>query len=116
MGSKNKEVKKRPKIKIKKGDIVMVCRGKDRGKTGKVLKVDYDNLRVYVEGINIVKKHVKPRNIRERGGIIEKEAPIHISNVMLVDPKTNKPTRIKIVRKEDGSFERVSKKSGEVIK
>jgi len=116
MGTKKKESKKRPKIKIKKGDIVMVCRGDDKGKIGRVLKVDYDNLRVYVEGVNLIKKHVKPKSIRERGGIIETEAPIHISNVMLIDPKTKEPTRIKIVRKEDGSFERVSKKSGEVIK
>jgi large subunit ribosomal protein L24 len=102
------------KFKIKTGDTVMVIAGKDKGKVGKVLKVIPEKERVIVEGVRIVKKHVRPNPKYPEGGIIEMEAPIHISNVMLVDPKTGKPTRvgIKIV---DGKKYRYAKRSGEII-
>ena len=102
------------KFKIKTGDTVMVIAGKDKGKVGKVLKVIPEKERVIVEGVRIVKKHVRPSPKYPEGGIIEMEAPIHISNVMLVDPKTGKPTRvgIKII---DGKKYRYAKRSGEII-
>lgn len=102
------------KLHVKKGDKVQVISGKDRGKQGVITQVIPAKERVVVEGVNIVKRHSKPSQANPQGGIIEKEAPIHVSNVMLVDPKTNKPTRIghKIV---DGKKVRVAKKSGEVI-
>jgi large subunit ribosomal protein L24 len=102
------------KFKIKAGDKVVVIAGKDKGKVGKVLKVLPEEERVIVEGVRIVKKHLRPSQKYPEGGIIEKEAPIHISNVMLLDPKTNKPTRvgIKIV---DGKKYRYAKRSGEII-
>ena len=102
------------KIKIKTGDTVRVMSGKDRGKTGTVLKVIRDKDRVLVEGVNIVTKRVKPTAEKPEGGLVEKEAPIHISNVMLVDPKEGVPTRVgyKFV---DGKKIRYSKKNGEQI-
>ncbi len=92
----------------------MVMSGKDRGKKGKILKVFRDKDRVIVEGVNIVKKRIKPSAENPQGGIVEKEAPIHISNVMLVDPKTGEPTRIGY-RFEDGKKIRYAKKSGQQI-
>ncbi|KKB34878.1 50S ribosomal protein L24 [Bacillus thermotolerans] len=101
-------------MNVKKGDKVMVITGKDKGKTGIVLAAFPKKDRVLVEGINIVKKHVKPSQINPQGGIISQEAPVHVSNVMLLDPKTNEPTRVghKVV---DGKKVRVAKKSGEVL-
>ncbi len=101
-------------MNVKKGDKVMVITGKDKGKTGIVLAAFPKKDRVLVEGINIVKKHVKPSQINPQGGIISQEAPVHVSNVMLLDPKTNEPTRVghKVV---DGKNVRVAKKSGEVL-
>ena len=102
--------------KIRRDDEVVVISGKDRGKTGTVLRVDPDKQRVYVEGLNIVKRHQRPQQVRGAqraetvGGVVEKEGPIHISNVMLVDPKDKKPTRIGITR-EDGERMRVAKRS-----
>ncbi|HEY9186328.1 MAG TPA: 50S ribosomal protein L24 [Bacteroidota bacterium] len=81
-------------MKIKKNDTVLVIAGNYKGKTGKVLKVFRDTNKVIVEGVNIVKRHSKPTQKVPQGGIIQKEAPIHVSNVMLVDPKTNEPTRV----------------------
>jgi large subunit ribosomal protein L24 len=107
-------------IKIKKGDTVRLITGKDKGKTGTVLHVEPKKSRVFVEGMNIQKRHQRPRSIRDAqragdvGGVIEKEGPIHVSNVMLLDPKTNDPTRVSIKR-EDGLRKRVAKKSGEEI-
>ena len=107
-------------LKIRTDDEVVVISGKDRGKTGKVLRVDPKKERVYVEGANIVKRHQKPRQVagaqraEQVGGVIEKEGPIHVSNVMLLDPKDGKPTRVGIVR-EDGHRFRVAKRSGERI-
>ena len=99
---------------VKKGDKVMVISGKDKGKTGVILAAFPKQERVIVEGVNIVKKHSKPSQMNPQGGIINQEAPIHVSNVMPLDPKTDTPTRVgyKIV---DGKKVRVAKKSGEVL-
>ncbi len=100
------------RVKIRRDDTVVVIGGKDRGKTGKVLRVDPKAERVFVEGLNIVKRHSKPRpGTTDPGGVVEKEGPIHISNVMLLDPQDNKPTRVGISR-EDGKRFRVAKKTG----
>ncbi len=107
------------KLKIKKGDTVYINAGNDKGKTGKVLEVIKDKDRVIVEGINLVSKHTKPNSKQPQGGIIKREAGIHISNVNLLDPSSTAakpvPTRVgyKVV---DGKKVRVSKKSGEEIK
>jgi large subunit ribosomal protein L24 len=103
-----------PKLKIKKGDTVKVIAGAYKGKEGKVLEMLPKKNRVLVEGVNIISKHSKPSNENPQGGIIKKEAPIHISNVMLIDNKGN-ATRVGR-RVEDGKIVRYSKKSGEVIK
>lgn len=103
------------KMHIKKGDTVYVLAGEDRGKTGRVLAVEPAKSRAIVEGINIVTKATKPSAQHPQGGLVKKEAPIHISNLNLVDPKTGKPTRISIERK-DGKAVRISKKSNQEIK
>ncbi|MCH5248045.1 MAG: 50S ribosomal protein L24 [Muribaculaceae bacterium] len=102
-------------MKIRKGDTVYVRSGEDRGRTGRVLRVIRDKQRAVVEGINIVSKSTKPSAKHPQGGIIKMEAPIHISNLSLIDPKTGKPTRVGIKR-ENGVKVRYSKKSGEEIK
>jgi len=102
------------KFKIKKGDLVQVMSGKYRGTKGHVLEVIRSKDRVIVEGVNIIKKRVKPTTENPSGGIVEKEAPIHISNVMLVDPKTGQPTRAGY-KIQDGKKIRYAKKSGEQI-
>ena len=102
------------KLKIKKGDKVIVITGKDKGKTGEVTKVLVQENKVIVSGINIAKRHTKPSQ-ESAGGIVSKEMPIHISNVAYVDPKTNKPTRLGIKMDKDGRKVRVAKKSGEVV-
>ena len=103
------------KIHIKKGDTVYVNAGNDKGKTGKVLAVQPDKDRAIVEGINMVSKHTKPNSKQPQGGIIKQEAGIHISNLQLIDPQQNKPTRVgyKFV---DGKKIRYAQKSGEEIK
>jgi large subunit ribosomal protein L24 len=106
---------KRGSMKIRSGDQVHVISGKDRGKTGRVLRVEPARERVYVEGLNMVKRHMRPQQVagaREQaiGGVIEREGPIHVSNVMLADPKDGKPTRIGIER-EGGRRVRVAKRS-----
>ena len=103
------------KLHIKKGDIVYVNAGNDKGKTGKVLEVITAKDRAIVEGINIVSKHTKPSPKHPQGGIVKQEASIHVSNVALVDPKSGKATRIGY-KVEDGKKVRVAKKSGEEIK
>ena len=100
---------------IKKDDQVIVLAGADKGKTGKVLKVLRDKERVIVEGIHMVSKSTKPSAANPQGGIIKQEAPIHISNVSLIDPKSGKATRIRIER-EGKTVKRIAKKSGEEIK
>ncbi len=102
------------KFKIKKEDTVIVLSGDDKGKTGKVLSIVRESSRAYVEGIRMIKKHQKPDAQNPEGGIINKEASIHISNLALVDPKSGKATRVGIKR-EDGKVQRIAKKSGEVI-
>lgn len=103
------------KFHIKKDDQVIVLVGSDKGRSGKVLKVLVDKERVLVEGINMVSKSTKPSAANPQGGIVKQEAPIHISNVSLIDPKSGKATRIKIER-EGKIVKRIAKKSGEVIK
>lgn len=102
-----------PKLHIKKGDKVMVIAGSSKGSTGEIKEIFINKNRAIVEGVNMVKKHTKPVN-ENPGGIIELEAPIHISNLMLIDPKSGEPT--KVGRKEvDGKMVRYSKKSGEIV-
>jgi large subunit ribosomal protein L24 len=107
-------------LKIRRDDTVRVIAGKDKGRTGRVLRVDPARQRVYVEGANIIKRHTRPRTLRdtqraqELGGIVEKEGPIHVSNVMLIDPDSGDPTRVG-VRREGGRRVRVAKRSGKEI-
>ncbi len=104
------------KLHIKKGDTVFVNAGDDKGKTGRVLKVLVDKQRAIVEGINIVSKSTKPNAKNPQGGIVKKEAALHISNLNVLDPKTGKPTRIGRRRNDEGKLVRYAKKSGEEIK
>ena len=102
-------------LKIRKGDTVMVIAGDDKGKTGRVLSVDETKMRVVVEKVNFVKRHTKARRQGVKSGIVEKEAPLHVSNVMLYDAKAQRGTRVGIRTLPDGSRERVSRASGETI-
>ena len=104
-------------MKLKTDDNVIVISGKDKGKTGKILRVDPEKERVYVEGLNIVKRHQRPTAGRPNApvGVIEKEGPIHVSNVALVDPRDHKPTRVGVRRTEQGGRMRVTKRSGTEI-
>ena len=104
------------KLHIKKNDTVVVLAGEDKGKTGKVLKVLVEKNRALVEGVNMVSKSTKPSAKNPQGGIVKQEAPIHISNLCLVDPKSGKATRVGIKVTEDGKKVRIAKKSGEEIK
>ncbi|KAF9140277.1 hypothetical protein BGX30_006766 [Mortierella sp. GBA39] len=103
------------KLHVKKEDTVMVISGKDKGKKGRVIAAYPRENRVLVEGVNMVKKHQKPNQSNPQGGIIEQEAPIHVSNVMHIDPKSGKVTRIGYKTLDNGKKVRVAKKSGEVI-
>jgi large subunit ribosomal protein L24 len=105
----------RVKIHVSTGDTVRVVRGDDKGKEGKVMRVYTKKGRIVVEGVNIVKKHRRARTPDEQSGIIEMPAPIHASNVMLLDPKTGNPTRTRRQIDEDGTKERIAVKSGEAI-
>ncbi|HLS88358.1 MAG TPA: 50S ribosomal protein L24 [Sphingobacteriaceae bacterium] len=102
-------------LKIRTGDTVLVLTGKDRGKQGKVQKVLPRENRVIVEGVNIVKKHQRPTREMMQGGIVEQPAPLHISNVMLVCRRCNKPTRVAKKKMQDGSYRRACKRCGETI-
>ena len=108
-------------MRIRKDDNVIITGGKDSGKTGKVIRTDPKKGKVFVEGLNIIKRHQRPRSVKdaqkggEVGGIIESEGPIHVSNVMLLDPETNKPTRVKVERGKDGKRRRISAKTGNAI-
>ena len=104
------------KLHVKKGDTVIVLAGDDRGKQGRVLSVQLEKQRAIVEGVNIVSKSTKPSAKPPQGGIIKIEAPIHVSNLALVDPKTGKPTRVGYRIDGDGKKVRIAKKSGEEIK
>ena len=107
--------------KVRSGDTVEVISGKDAGKKGKVLRVEPKKNRLFVEGLNMVKRHQRPRSLRDTqrggkvGGVIEKEGPIHVSNVALVDPRDHKPTRVGVRRTEQGGRMRVTKRSGTEI-
>jgi large subunit ribosomal protein L24 len=102
------------KLKIKKGDNVVVLTGRDKGKTGTVMKVMPKESRVIVQGVNVVKRHTRPA-AGQQGGIVEKESTIHVSNVSLIDPKTSKPTRVGFKTVDDGRKVRVARRSGEVL-
>jgi len=105
-------------MKIRKDDQVIVIAGKDAGKTGRVSRTEPKKNRVYVENLNMIKRHERPRSVKDAskggqvGGIVEKEGPIHVSNVMLLDPKDNKPTRVGVRRDKGGKRERFAKRSG----
>ena len=103
-------------LKIKKGDTVIVLAGDNKGDKGRVLSIDREKNRAIVEGVNIVSKSTKPNAKAPQGGIIKKEAPIHLSNLAVADPKSGKPTRVGFRFNEDGKKVRYSKKSGEEIK
>jgi large subunit ribosomal protein L24 len=100
---------------VRKGDTVMVVAGKERGKKGKVLRVIPEKGRVVVERLNLIKKHQKPTQKVRQGGIIEREGSIHLSNVMLVDPASDKPTRVGMKALSDGKKVRVARRSGEML-
>jgi len=102
-------------LKLRKGDIVTVIAGDDKGKTGRVLSVDETKLRVIVEKINFVKRHTKARGQNQQGGILEKEAPIHLSNVMLHDPKAGRGVRVGVRTTKDGKRERISRATGDTL-
>jgi large subunit ribosomal protein L24 len=105
------------RMRIRRDDDVIVIAGKDKGKTGKVLRVDREKQRVFVEGLNIIKRHQRPSalNPNAQAGVIEREGPIHVSNVALLDPKEKKPTRIGTTVTSDGKRARVAKRSGTQI-
>ncbi|WAH39105.1 50S ribosomal protein L24 [Alicyclobacillus dauci] len=102
-------------MRVKTGDKVVVIAGKDKSKSGRILKVFPKEQRVLVEGVNIVKRHTKPNPSNPDGGILEKEAPIHVSNVAIADPKTGQATRVGYKILEDGTKVRYAKKSGETL-
>ena len=103
------------KLHVKKGDTVIVIAGKEKGKKGKVIEALPKKERVVVEGLNLVKRHTKPSQNNPQGGILTKEAPIYVSNVMLVDPESGKPTRVRMVLQADGTKVRTAVKSGKAI-
>ena len=102
-------------MKVKKDDTVLIISGNDKGRRGRVLRVFPDQDRVIVEGVRMMKKHTKPTQRDPQGGIVEREAPIHVSNVMVVDPKTDAPTRLRRRSLDDGRSVRVAARSGEMI-
>ena len=104
-------------MKLKRDDDVIVISGKDKGKTGKVIRVEPSKDRVYVEGVNIIKRHTRPNPARPNAqiGVIEREGPVHVSNVALLDPKDRKATRVGTRRTEEGHRMRVTKRSGTEI-
>ncbi|MDR2963210.1 MAG: 50S ribosomal protein L24 [Bacteroidales bacterium] len=104
------------KYHIKKGDTVLVLSGEDKGREGKVLKMVTKTDRAIVEGLNLISKHTKPNAKNPQGGIIKQEAPIHVSNLMLINPATGKPTRVGRKANDSGKLVRYSKKTGEEIK
>ncbi len=104
------------KLHIKKGDMVQIIAGDNKGKQGKVLMVDGAKQRAIVEGVNLIKKATKPNAQNPQGGIVEKEAPIHMSNMQVLDPKDSKPTKVGRKLNENGKLVRYAKKSGEEIK
>jgi large subunit ribosomal protein L24 len=112
---RHEQNRQREKMHVTKGDLVRVVRGDDKGKEGRILRVFPKTGRVTIDGVNIVKRHRRARRAEEQSGIIEMPAPVHASNVMLLDPKEGKPTRIRHRIDEDGTKERLSVKSGDAI-
>ncbi|MFZ5634517.1 MAG: 50S ribosomal protein L24 [Bacillota bacterium] len=104
-----------PKIHVRKGDTVLVTTGKDKGKKGKIISVDPEKSRIIIDGVNIVKRHTRPTQKMPQGGIMEKPAPVHSSNVMLFCTKCNSPTRIKKKFLEDGKKVRICRECGELL-
>lgn len=104
------------KLHIKKGDKVKVTAGNSKGSEGKVLVVDRHRMTALVEGVNMATKHSKPTTDNPQGGIVQVEAPVHVSNLMLIDPKTGEPTRIGRKKDKDGKLVRYSKRTGDIIK
>jgi len=102
-------------MRIKTDDQVLITSGKDKGKTGKVVRVDPKRRKVFVENLNIVKRHQRPRSMNEQGGIIEKEGPIDVSNVVLLDPTDSKPTKVGVRVADDGERVRYSKRTDKAI-
>lgn len=105
-----------PKLNIRKGDMVKVIAGESKGQQGKVLEILVSKRRAIVERVNLVSKHTKPNAKNTQGGIVKKEASVHLSNLMLIDPKSGAPTRVGRKRDENNKLVRYAKKSGEVIK
>jgi large subunit ribosomal protein L24 len=112
---KKRHVPKVRRVLFRKGDMVQVIAGEDRGKVGKVLQVLPKKSLLIIERVNFVKRHTKPRRQGQQGGILEKEAPIHMSNCLLYDSKADRGVRVSIERHSDGTFERISKASGEPL-
>jgi large subunit ribosomal protein L24 len=113
-------VAKGKSMRVRKDDTVVVTSGKDRGKSGKVLRTEPGKQRVYVEGLNIVKKHTRPRSVKDTqkaqaSGIIDQEGPLDVSNVMLLEPTDNKPTRVGVKVAANGQRQRYAKRTGKVI-
>jgi large subunit ribosomal protein L24 len=116
MAIQNQKAKQAVKrMSVRKGDRVRVMRGNERGKEGTVLRVDREKNRVVVEGINLRKRHMRPSAVSPEGGIITFEAPISASNVMLLDPASGEPTRVRVKQNDDGTKDRVAAKSGRAI-
>lgn len=111
-----KQVRKVAKLHIRKGDTAIVIAGNDKGKKGKVLEVIISKRKAIIEGVNMITKHVKPSANNPEGGIEKTEAPIHISNIMIVNPSTGEPTKIGRKLNDEGKLQRFSKKTGELIK
>jgi large subunit ribosomal protein L24 len=114
MAARATQAPRRP-MRVRSGDEVQIMSGKDRGKRGKILRVEPAKQRVYVEGLNMVKRHMRPQSggaqAEQTGGVIEREGPVHVSNVMLIDPKQGKPTRVRVER-TGGRRQRITKLSG----
>ncbi len=102
-------------MRIRRDDQVLITAGKDKGKSGKVVRVDRKRRKVFVENLNIIKRHQRPRSMNEQGGIIEKEGPIDVSNVVLLDPTDNQPTKVGVRVAEDGERARYSKRTDKTI-
>ena len=101
--------------KIRRGDRVVVLSGRSKGARGVVRTVDRKKQRITIEGVNMIKRHQRARSMQQQSQIVEREGPVHISNVMLLDPTTDEPTRVTFRRREDGAMVRVSKRSGEDV-
>jgi len=112
---KSRRTVARRATEIRKGDMVQVIAGNDKGKVGKVIRVFPGRNRVLVEKVNFVKRHTKARKQGQQGGILEKEASVHLSNVLLYDPKSDRGVRVRVERRSDGSVDRISARSGESL-